>query len=362
MEKVYRILVINPGSTSTKVGLFENMQPVAEFTARHSGEELAPYPSVMSQLDFRRDVILRKLEEMGVDLASMDIVMGRGGILRPIPSGVYEVDDAIVHDLENALKEHASNLGGLLAREIAGRAGVRAYITDPVVVDELDDVVRITGLPEIRKVSIFHPLNQKAVARRYAASVGRRYEDMNLIVSHLGGGVSIGAHRRGRVVDVNNALDGEGPFSPERTGTLPMASFAELCFSGKYTLAEVKRMIAGKGGFMALLGTNNVGGSIRKAKEGDEWAGQVVEAMSYQIGKSVGAAAAVLRGKVDAIILTGGVAYNPEVTDYIKDMTGFIAPVVVIPGEDELEALASNALRLLTGETRAKVYADEVLE
>lgn len=361
MEKIFKILAVNPGSTSTKVAVYENSTPVGEYTIRHSNEELAPYHSVMEQLDFRREVILRTLAEAGVDIAALDIVIGRGGLLKPIPSGVYEVTDAVVADLAGSPKEHASNLGGLLAREIADRAGVKAYIADPVVVDELEDVARVTGLPGMRKVSIFHPLNQKAIARRYAAGEGRRYEDMNLIVAHMGGGISIGAHRRGRVVDVNNALDGEGPFSPERAMSLPMAAFAEMCFSGEYTLAEVKKLIAGKGGLVALLGTNNVSESVKRAESGDDYARLVLDAMSYQTAKSIGAAAAVLCGGVDAIILTGGVAYNPMITDYIARMTRFIAPVVVIPGEDELEALASNALRLLTGEARALDYSSEKL-
>jgi butyrate kinase len=267
----------------------------------------------------------------------------------------------MIGDLVHSPREHASNLGGLLAREIADRAGVGAYIADPVVVDELDDVVRITGIPEIRRVSIFHPLNQKAVARRYAASIGKRYEDLNLIVAHMGGGISIGAHLRGRVVDVNNALGGEGPFTPERAGSLPGEALAELCFSGKYTLPEVKRMLIGEGGLLALLGTNSVQEVVERARAGDERAREVLTAMSYQTGRWIGGAAAVLHGAVDAIILTGGIAFNTPVTDYITGMVSFIAPVVVIPGEDELEALAACALRLLTGETTARNYTDSIL-
>lgn len=359
MNRGYRILVINPGSTSTKAAVYENTERKALFTMHHTEDELEAFPDTMSQLGFRRGAILAELEKAGVDILSFDIVMGRGGLLKPIPSGIYEVDEDVVHDLRFAEKDHASNLGGLLAREIADRAGVKAYIADPVVVDELDDVARITGIPWVRKSSIFHPLNQKAVARRYAKTAGRSYEDMNLIVAHIGGGISIGAHRKGRVVDVNNALEGDGPFSPERMGSLPMAALAEMCFSGEYSHARIKKLIAGKGGMVALLGTNSVRDAVERAQNGDRLAGEVIGAMSYQIGKSIGAAAAVLHGEVDAVILTGGVAYSPMVTDYIKGMVSFIAPVVVIPGEDELEALASNALRLLSGEARARVYADE---
>ncbi len=351
-----KILVINPGSTSTKIGVFEDTNPVKELTLRHSVEELAPFGSVAGQQGFRREIILGALAEAGVDISSLDIVIGRGGLLKPIPSGIYEVTDAVAEDLENPSGEHASNLGGLLARGIAGLAGVKAYIADPVVVDELDDVARVAGLPQMRRVPVFHALNQKAVARRYAQETGRAYEDMNLIVAHLGGGISIGAHRRGLAADVNNCLDGEGPFSPERSGTLPAGQLAEMCFSGQYTLLEVRRLIAGKGGLAAHFGTNNVAELVKRAEAGDRAVKIVLDAMSYRVGKSIGAAAAVLRGDVDAIILTGGVAWNPMITDYIKAMTEFIAPVAVIPGEDELEALASNALRLLRGETSAKEY------
>jgi butyrate kinase len=356
MERKFRILVINPGSTSTKVAVYDGADAIATIKMAHSGEELAQFPNVLAQLDFRREAILSALEKAGIDITSLDIVMGRGGLLKPIPSGIYVVDEAMIHDLRCATREHASNLGGLLAREIADRAGVGAYIADPVVVDELDDVVRITGLPLFRRLSIFHPLNQKAVARRYAGSIGRRYEELNLIVAHLGGGISIGAHRKGRVVDVNNALGGEGPFSPERTGSLPAEALAELCFSGEYTLPEVKRMLVGEGGLLALLGTNSVQEVVKRIEAGDQRARQVLDAMSYQIGRWIGGAAAVLRGEVDAIILTGGIAYNAPVTDYITEMVSFIAPVVVIAGEDELKALASCALRLLTGEATAQKY------
>jgi butyrate kinase len=356
MEKKFRILVINPGSTSTKVAVYDGTEPQVTIKMAHTVEELAQFPGVLAQLDFRREVILAELAKAGIDLHSFDIVMGRGGLLKPIPSGIYEVGEAMIRDLRHATREHASNLGGLLARQIADLAGVGAYIADPVVVDELDDVVRVTGLPQIRRLSIFHPLNQKAVARRYAASIGRPYEELNLIVAHMGGGITIGTHRAGRVVDVNNGLGGEGPLSPERAGSLPAEALAELCFSGEYTLPEVKRMLVGRGGMMALLGTNSVQQVIERIEAGDQQARQVLDAMSYQTGRWIGGAAAVLHGKVDAIILTGGVAYNAPVTDYIKGMVSFIAPVVVIPGEDELEALASCALRLLKGEASAQKY------
>jgi butyrate kinase len=342
--------------------VYDGTEAIATIKMAHSGEELTRFPNVLAQLGFRREAIFAELAKAGIEIPSLDIVMGRGGLLKPIPSGVYEVDEAMIHDLKQSSREHASNLGGLLAREIADRAGVGAYIADPVVVDELDDVVRITGLPQIRRVSIFHPLNQKAVARRWADSIGKRYEDLNLIVAHMGGGISIGTHRQGRVVDVNNALGGEGPFSPERAGSLPGEALAELCFSGQYTLPQVKRMLVGEGGMLALLGTNSIQEVVERIEAGDERARGVLDAMSYQIGRWIGGAAAVLHGAVDAIILTGGIAYNTPVTDYITEMVSFIAPVVVIPGEDELEALASCALRLLTHRTIARDYAASVLK
>jgi butyrate kinase len=362
MEKKFRILVINPGSTSTKVAVYDGSEVITTIKMAHSKEELAPFPNVFAQLDYRREIIFTELAKAGIDIDSLDIVMGRGGLLQPIPSGIYEVDEAMIHDLRHATREHASNLGGLLAREIANRAGVGAYIADPVVVDELDDVARFTGLPQIKRLSIFHPLNQKAVARRYAASIGKRYEELNLIVAHMGGGITIGAHRQGRVVDVNNGLGGEGPLSPERAGSLPADALVDLCFSGDYTLPQIKRMLVGEGGLTALVGTTNVQELVERTEAGDEKAREALDAMSYQTGRWIGGAAAVLHGAVDAIILTGGVAYNKPVTDYIAEMVSFITPVVVIPGEDELEALASNALRLLTGKAIARDYKASILK
>jgi butyrate kinase len=355
-----RILAINPGSTSTEIAVYDGREQVTELSLSHSAEELAPYTNIMEQFDFRKGVVLEALREAGIDPASINVVIGRGGLVKPIPSGIYEVNDALRRDLLAGVSgQHASNLGGLIAESIVRERGAKAYIADPVVVDELQDVARISGLPQLPRVSIFHALNQKAVAREYAARIGRPYEELNLIVAHLGGGISVGAHRRGEVVDVNNALDGEGPFSPERSGTLPSGPLARMCFSGKYTLAEIEKLICGRGGLIAHLGSNSVRDTLKAAREGSPDAEKirlVIDALSYNIGKAVAAMAAVLEGKVDAIILTGGIAHNRDVTDYVTRMVGFIAPVEVRPGENELEALAFNALGALDGTLPVKKY------
>ena len=357
MDKLYKILTINPGSTSTKVAVFENDKELFSTTLRHSSEEIGRYSTIIDQLDFRREVILDAVKQGGIDIAQLDAVIGRGGLLKPIPSGTYEVNAQMIEDIkERPAGQHASNLGALLAAEIAKLAGVKAYIADPVVVDEMQDVARLTGLPELERASIFHALNQKAVARLYAESVGKEYEELNLVVAHMGGGISIGAHRKGLVVDVNNALDGEGPFSPERAGTVPALAFAKLCFSGKYTLAEVAKMINGKGGVVAHLNSNDMRDVEAMVNAGDAKAKLVSDAMAYGVGKAIGSMIAVLKGEVDAVILTGGIAYDKNVVGYIKDMIEPMAKVWVKPGENELEALAMNAQRVLEGKLLPKEY------
>lgn len=353
----YKILAINPGSTSTKIAVYDGNKEVFEQTLRHSSEELAPFASVTDQFGFRKQLVLDALGQAGVAVADLDAVIGRGGVVKPIASGVYEVNDALKHDLEVGVGgQHASNLGGLIALEIAALAGVKGYIADPVVVDEMQAVARVTGCPEIERRSVFHALNQKAVAREYAESQGVAYESLNIIVAHLGGGISVGAHRDGKVVDVNNALDGDGPLTPERAGSLPAWQLVELALNGGYTADGIRKKITGKGGVVAHLGTNNVLDVIGLADSGDEKARSVLDAMCYNVGKSVGAAAAVLCGKVDAVILTGGIAYSDYVCGYIENMVGFIAPVVRMPGENEMQALAANALRVLEGKETVKIY------
>ena len=349
-------LIINPGSTSTKLGIFEDETLVSEETLRYTTEEIAQFDKIVDQIDFRKNLILNFLKESGQDIKSFNVIVGRGGLLKPIPSGTYKVTDKLIEDLKNAVGgEHASNLGGILAKSIADEIGVPSYIVDPVVVDELDDVARISGVPELPRISIFHALNQKAVAKRYAKEVGKNYADLNLIVVHMGGGVSVGAHRDGKVVDVFNALSGDGAFSPERAGAVPPGALVDMCFSGKYSQAEVKKKLIGNGGFNAYLGTNDARDVI-KMSETDNKAKVVFDAFIYQICKDVGAQATVLKGKVDQIILTGGISYSELVTDAIKERVGFIAPVTVYPGEDELLALTQGALRVMNGEEEAKEY------
>ncbi|HHY33636.1 MAG TPA: butyrate kinase [Firmicutes bacterium] len=353
----FRILVINPGSTSTKIAVYLDDHVVFQETISHDSAELAKLGDVWAQYRMRLDAIFEALERHKEPVSGFDAVAGRGGILKPVESGVYEVNDEMVRDLTSGGSvSHASNLGALLAREIAARAGVRAFIADPVVVDELWDVARLSGLPEIPRRTIFHALNHKAVARKAARDMGSRYEDLNLVVAHLGGGISVGAHLKGRVVDVSNGLDGEGPFTPERAGALPTLGVVDLCFSGKYTEDEMRRKLVGGGGLVAYLGTSNAAEVERRIDAGDERAAFVYEAMAYQVAKEIGAYAAVLSGEVDAIILTGGLAHSRRLVDWIRDRVSFIAPVMVYPGENEMQALAEASLRVLRGEEQAKAY------
>lgn len=353
----YKLLIINPGSTSTKIGVYEDETPVLVETLRHSAEEIGRFGSIYDQREFRKAVILDILKEKAFDLTTLDAVIGRGGLLRPIEGGTYNVNETMLGDLKAGfLGQHASNLGGILANEIAKELNIPAFIVDPVVVDELQEVARISGIPDISRISIFHALNQKAIAKRYAKDVNKRYEDINIIVAHLGGGISVGAHKNGRVVDVNNALDGEGPFSPERSGSLPVGDLVKLCYSGKYTYDEIKKLINGKGGFVAHLNTNDARAVAKAMNDGDKRAELILKAMAYQVAKEIGKCAAVLYGKVEAIILTGGIAYGKEIVELITERVKFIAPVVVYPGEDELLALAQGGIRVLSGEEKAKDY------
>ena len=356
MDK-FRLLAINPGSTSTKIGVFDNDKLIFEKSISHSVEALKDFDKIYDQLGFRKEIILKELKDNKFELKDFDCVIGRGGLLKPIEGGTYKVNDLMIEHLKIGYQgEHASNLGGLLAKEIVEDIDCSAYIVDPVVVDELEDVARISGLKEIERISIFHALNQKAIARRHAKAIDRKYEDLNLIVVHLGGGISVGAHKKGRVVECANALDGEGPFSPERSGGLPVGSLLKLCYSGEYTYDQVKKMITGKGGMVSYLGTNDGREVSKKIANNDENASLTYEAMAYQVSKEVGAVAAVLHGKVDGILLTGGLAFDSMFTDWISERVKFIADVHIYPGEDELEALAEGGLRLLVGEEEARVY------
>lgn len=352
----FKILAINPGSTSTKVALYEDERPLLESTLRHSTEEVSRFVDVIDQLDWRRGLILALLRDNGFELRELSAVIGRGGLIRPVAGGVYEVNSRMRYDLRNAQMRHACNLGGLLAAQIAHMAKVKAYIADPPVVDEMDDVARISGMPMCPRKPIFHALNQKAIARLHCRREGRIYEESNLIVAHMGGGISVAAHRRGRIVDVNNALDGDGPFAPDRAGNIPSAELIKVCFSGKYTKEELLRFISSKGGLVALLGTNSVIEVMERIGQGDQRAAKVLDAMSYNIAKQIGALAAALEGKVDGILLTGGIAFNEPVVETVRRHCAFIAPVTVYPGENELEALALNALAVLRGIFEPKEY------
>ncbi|MBR4085527.1 MAG: butyrate kinase [Lachnospiraceae bacterium] len=349
-------LIINPGSTSTKIGVFEDETLLFEETLRHTTEEISQYASIADQKDFRKKIITDLLEEKQFDIKSLNVVVGRGGMLKPIPGGTYAVTDDLLADLVVGKQgQHASNLGGILAREIGDSIGVPSFIVDPVVVDELMPIARYSGVPELPRKSVFHALNQKAVAKRYAKEQGVPYESLNLIVVHMGGGVSVGAHEKGMIVDVFNALDGDGAFSPERAGGVPSGDLIKMCFSGQYTEKEVYSKIVGKGGFNAYLGTNDMRDVVKKA-EIDEFAAEIKDAFTFQVAKDMGSMACVLKGKVDQIIVTGGIAYNACVIEALKERAGFIAPFTVYPGEDELLALTQGALRVLNGEEKAMEY------
>lgn len=355
---MHKILVINPGSTSTKIAVYEDNKPVLLKNLRHTNEEMAPFAKIVDQFDFRKEAILDELNSAAIAINEIDGVVGRGGMVRPIESGVYEVNEKMKEDLRvGVMGQHASNLGGLIADHIAKEIdGCRAFIADPVVVDELEEVARITGHPLMPRESKFHALNQKAVARKFAQSIERPYEELNLIVAHMGGGISIGAHRKGRIVDVNNALDGFGPLAPERAGTVPAGRLIEVCFSGKYTIDEVKSMITGKGGLVAHLGTNQAHVAAEWANNGNEKARLILYAMAYQIAKGIGGALMVLKGELDGVILTGGMAQNKLVVGFIREHINFLGKITIYPGEDEMESLATNVLEVLQGERECKVY------
>lgn len=350
-------LIINPGSTSTKIGVFEDETLLFEETLRHSTEEIAQYASIVDQKDFRKDIIINLLKEKNFDIHSLNMVVGRGGMLKPIPGGTYEVSDELLEDLKIGKQgQHASNLGGILAREIGDSIQVPSYIVDPVVVDELEPTSRYSGVPELPRTSVFHALNQKAVAKRYAKETGKAYDSLNLIVVHMGGGVSVGAHRQGKVVDVFNALDGDGAFSPERAGAVPSGALIKMCFSGQYTEKEVYKKIVGGGGFNAYCNTNDMRDVEKMVQNGDTKAAEIREAFIAQVAKDIGSMACILKGKVDQIIVTGGIAYDKVVVAGLKERAEWIAPMTIYPGEDELLALVQGGLRVLNGEEKAMEY------
>ena len=354
-----KILVINPGSTSTKMAVFEDETSVLVRNIVHTPEELAQFDDVIEQQDFRRQLVLDELQQAGIPM-EFDAVIGRGGLVKPLEGGVYEINDLMIQDTHSgiALHNHACNLGCLIAHEIAASIPhCRSFIADPGIVDELNDYARISGSPLMNRICIWHALNQRAIARRYASEIGKEYEDLNLIICHMGGGISVAAHEKGRAVDANNALDGEGPFSPERAGSLPASDLIRLCFSGKYTEKQLLKRIAGKAGLNAHLGTNDVREVIRRIEDyGDEHARLILDAMIYHVAKNIAAESAVLSGSIDAILLTGGLARSEYVISRLRKRIGFLAPVRCFPGEDEMEALALNALAVLQGKRSLPIY------
>lgn len=353
----YRILVINPGSTSTKVAVYIDDQPFKVSNIRHTPEELKAFETIADQQHFRKQLVIDWLQDNDIPFV-FDAIIGRGGLSKPIPGGVYRVNKKMCYDTHNAMRKHACNLGCIIAYELASMQtnGCKAYIADPGVVDELVPEARVSGSPLMPRVCIWHALNQRAIARRYAKSIGSRYKDLNLIVCHLGGGISVAAHEKGRAVDANNALDGEGPFSPERAGTLPAADLIHLCFSGRYTEEQLKRRVAGQAGLMAHMGTTDMLQILKQIDEGDAHAKLLIDAMIFHTAKTIASEGAVLRGKVDAILLTGGIAHSEYITSRIADRVGYLAPVHIFPGEDEMKALALNVYYVLRGKCEAKEY------
>ena len=355
-----KILVINPASTSTKMAVYEDEKPVLLRNIAHTAEELAPFGAITEQQDFRRQLILDELQQANIPL-EFDAVIGRGGLVKPIAGGVYEIDEQMVNDTLHGcvMHNHACNLGCLIAHEIAATIdGCRAFIADPGVVDELSPLARISGSPLMPRICIWHALNQRAIARRYARGIGKEYEDLNLIICHLGGGISVAAHEHGRAIDANNALDGEGPFSPERAGSLPAVDLIRLCFSGKYSEKQLLKRIAGQAGLTAHLGTNNMREILERIHQGDEHAKLIVDAMIYHTAKQIASEGAVLCGQIDAILLTGGMAHSDYIVSELRKRIGFLAPVYIFPGENEMQALALNALAVLQGKRKVNIYSN----
>ncbi len=354
------ILVINPGSTSTKISMFSDIKEILTENIHHKIEDLARFNKASDQDLYRMEIIIRILRERNIDLTNIKAVVGRGGLLRPIQGGTYTVNDQMVADLKRGVMgDHPSNCGGLIAYAISKSLGCEAYIVDPVVVDEMDEVAKISGMPLIERKSIFHALNQKAVGRDVAKQLDKPYEKINLIIAHMGGGITVGCHSQGRVVDVNNGLDGDGPFSPERSGGVPIGDLIKACFSGEYTLQEMKKLVKGHGGMVAYLGTHDIRIVEEKIDKGDQKAKLVYESMAYQISKEIGAAATIVYGNVDGIVLTGGLANSSQFTSLVKERIQFIGRVFILPGEQEMKALAMGALRVLNGVEETKIYQFE---
>ena len=354
---MYRILAVNPGSTSTKISVSDDESLIFEATINHSREELKKYRRISDQYEMRKDLVVEEVRRHGLEV-KFDAIIGRGGLSKPVKSGVFRVNDQMVEDQRKALHQHACDLGCIIAHEIAGEVGCPSFVADPGVVDELAPEAKISGSPLLPRYCIWHALNQKAIARRHAKAQGKRYEDMNLIICHLGGGISIAAHERGLAIDANNALDGEGPFSPERAGSLPAADLIRLCFSGRYTQDQLIKRVSGEAGIIAHLGTNDMIEVERWIEHGDKHAELILNAMIWNVAKCIAAEGAVLKGKVDAILLTGGLERSEYITDRVRERVEFIAPVYIYPGQDEMKALTENALAVLRGERKAMDYGE----
>jgi butyrate kinase len=352
------ILIINPGSTSTKIGIFAAGEMKVNVSVKHPDEELRKFRTIWDQYDYRRGAIFTVLRDHGMTMDEIDAIACRGGNVKPLPGGTYRICSKMIADMKSGIYGgHPINVGGLVAYDLGDQFNIPVLTADPPMTDELCASARYSGIPQIARQSSFHALNQKATARKVAAGLGKRYEEVNLIVAHLGGGISVGAHRRGRIIDVNNALDGDGPFSPERAGSLPAGDLVKLCFSGEYTKDQVLKLLTGGGGLYAYLGTTNAIEIEKRIAEGDREAAEVYEAMAYQVAKEAGACAAVLEGEIDAIALTGSLVYSKVLLDSLTRKISFIAPIHLVPGENEMEALAEAAMRYFTGEEELSVYA-----
>ncbi|EUJ31799.1 butyrate kinase [Listeria floridensis FSL S10-1187] len=353
----HTVLAINPGSTSTKIAIYDGEELRFEEEMRHSFDELKKFETILDQLDFRKEAIVERLEQTGFKLAELDAVVGRGGLLRPLKGGTYEVTKKMVNDLKIGVSgQHASNLGGLIAKDLSTPLGIKAYIVDPVVVDELIPTSRISGHAAYERISIFHALNHKATARKVAKQLGKTYEESRFVIAHLGGGISVAAHLGGEAIDVNNALGGEGPFSPERSGTLPMSAFLEACFEPGASKAEMQKQLVGEGGIISYFGTNDMREIERRIEAGDAEAALVFDAMAIQVSKEIAAVSVYFKGNFDGIILTGGLARSQAFTDKVTELVSWIGRVILSPGEDELKALNEGTQRILAKVEQAKEY------
>jgi butyrate kinase len=357
MDKKYKIFTINPGSTSTKIALFENDTELFAVNVSHDAAKLKEFGEISDQFPYRKETILGELAKASISLEGVDAFVGRGGGLVSLEGGTYTINETLLHHARIGFTvKHPATLGSQLAYDFATTYGGKAFVVNPPDVDEFDLIARVSGLSDVARESRGHPLNQKEVAIRYATSLGKRYEELNLVISNIGGGISVTAHRKGRMIDSNDVINGDGPMAPTRAGSIPAVAIIKMCYSGKYTEREMYDRITKAGGLVDHLGTSEVREVLERIKNGDTYAKLIYDAMIYQIGKNIGAYATVLKGDVDAILLTGGIANDSYLIEKITDMVGYIAPVKVYAGEFEMEAMAAGALRVLTGQEQPKIY------